>query len=232
MQPSNIMRVRNLSGKRMMRPGLVPKYVVIEGVIGVGKTSLARLLGNSISAKIIYEKPEENPFLDDFYREPNRYAFQTQLFFLLSRYRQQQELFQQELFYEYLVSDYLFAKDRIFAHLNLSDRELYLYDRVAVLLEEKIVKPDLVVYLQSSPVRLMKNIRKRGRSYEKDISESYIRSLNEAYNRFFFNYKETPLLVINAVEIDFVENRQDFEDLANQILRSHSGTEYYSPRVL
>ena len=189
------------------------------------------MLGNHLSAKTVYEKPEENPFLEDFYRDPKRYGFQTQLFFLLSRYRQQQDLFQRELFFEYLITDYLFAKDRIFAHLNLSDRELFLYDRVAVLLEQKIIKPDLVVYLQSNPQRLMQNINKRGRIYEKNISEDYIRSLNEAYNRFFFNYKETALLVINAVEIDFVANRKEFDDLIRQIMRPHSGTEYYSPSL-
>ncbi len=207
----------------------LPRYICIEGVIGAGKTSLTRLLCNYFDARAIYEKPEENPFLEDFYRDPQRYAFQTQLFFLLSRYRQQQESLQTDLFHELTISDYLFAKDRIFAHLNLEDRELFLYDRVAVLLEQDIIKPDLVVYLQSTPERLMLNIRKRGRSYERDISEDYIRSLNEAYNRFFFHYKETPLLVVNSTAIDFVNNKDDFIDLAKQIMRPHSGIEYYSP---
>lgn len=207
----------------------LPRYICIEGVIGAGKTSLTRLLCNHFDARPIYEKPEENPFLEDFYRDPQRYAFQTQLFFLLSRYRQQQEIMQADLFHEMTISDYLFAKDRIFAHLNLEDRELFLYDRVAVLLEKDIIKPDLVVYLQSTPESLMLNIRKRGRSYEKDISEEYIISLNEAYNRFFFHYKETPLLVVNSTAIDFVGNRDDFIDLAKQIMRPHAGIEYYSP---
>jgi deoxyadenosine/deoxycytidine kinase len=206
-----------------------PKYVCIEGVIGAGKTSLTTLMGEYLNAQMIFEQPEENPFLQDFYREPRRFAFQTQLFFLLSRYRQQQESFQTDLFHEYTVSDYLFAKDRIFAHLNLEDRELFLYDRVASLLERDVPKPDLVVYLQSTNERLMDNIRKRGRSYEKSMSADYIRSLNEAYNRFFFHYNDTPLLVINTTEIDFVNNRQDFLDLVDQIMRSHSGIEYYSP---
>ncbi|MBN1464406.1 deoxynucleoside kinase [candidate division KSB1 bacterium] len=206
-----------------------PKYVCIEGVIGVGKTSLTTLMGEYLDALVIYEQPEENPFLHDFYREPRRFAFQTQLFFLLSRYRQQQESFQPDLFHEYTVADYLFAKDRIFAHLNLEDRELFLYDRVASLLERDIPKPDLVVYLQSTNERLLENIRKRGRAYEKGMSADYIKSLNEAYNRFFFHYNDTPLLVINATEIDFVNRRQDFLDLVSQIMRSHSGIEYYSP---
>lgn len=206
-----------------------PKYICVEGVIGVGKTSLTNLLAEYLDAKVIYEQPDENPFLNDFYREPRRFAFQTQLFFLLSRYRQQQESFQTELFHKYTISDYLFAKDRIFAHLNLEDRELYLYDRIASLLEREIPKPDLVVYLQSSPERLMANIRKRSRSYEKNMSEEYIRSLNEAYNRFFFHYNETPLLVINSTLIDFVNNENDFKELVKQIMRSHSGIEYFSP---
>ncbi|MBN2355135.1 deoxynucleoside kinase [candidate division KSB1 bacterium] len=207
----------------------LPRYICVEGVIGAGKTSLTKLLCEYLNARAVYEKPEENPFLEDFYRDPQRYAFQTQLFFLLSRYRQQQESLQADLFYEMTISDYLFAKDRIFAHLNLEDRELFLYDRVAVLLEQDITKPDLVVYLQSTAERLMSNIRKRGRTYERDVSEEYITSLNEAYNRFFFHYKETPLLVVNSTVIDFVENRNDFEDLAKQILRPHAGIEYYSP---
>jgi len=207
----------------------LPSYICIEGVIGAGKTSLTRMLCERMDARAIYEKPEENPFLADFYRDPQRYAFQVQLFFLLSRYRQQQESLQPDLFHEMTISDYLFAKDRIFAHLNLEDRELFLYDKIATLLEQDIIKPDLVVYLQSSVHRLMSNIRKRNRTYEKEISEEYIASLNEAYNRFFFHYQETPLLVVNSTALDFVHNPADFEELVRQILRPHSGIEYYSP---
>jgi len=207
----------------------LPRYICIEGVIGAGKTSLTRMLCERLDAKAIYEKPEENPFLADFYRDPRRYAFQVQLFFLLSRYRQQQENVQSDLFHETAVSDYLFAKDRIFAHLNLEDRELFLYDKIASLLEQDIVKPDLVVYLQSSVERLMANIHKRSRIYEKEMSEEYIFSLNESYNRFFFHYQETPLLVVNSVTIDFVHNKDDFEELVRQIMRPHAGIEYFSP---
>lgn len=205
------------------------QYIAIDGAIGVGKTSLATLLGERFEARVIYEKPEENPFLADFYRDPQRYAFQTQLFFLLSRYRQQQDIPQRDLFHELLIADYVFAKDRIFAHLNLEDRELFLYDKIASLLEKEIPRPDLIIYLQSTPERLMANIRKRQRPYELNISEEYIRSLCEAYNRFFFHYKETPLLVINSTEIDFVNDQEDFEDLVKQILRPQSGTAFYSP---
>jgi len=206
-----------------------PRYICIEGVIGAGKTSLAKLLGQHLNAKIVFERPEENPFLQDFYKNPQKYAFQLQIFFLLSRYRQQHDMIQTDLFYDLMIADYLFAKDRIFAHLNLDDRELLLYDKIASLLEKDLLKPDLVVYLQSSPERLMANIRRRGRSYEKEVSEDYVRSLNEAYNRFFFHYHDSPLLVINSTILDFVNSPGDFQELVDQIMRPHSGIEYYSP---
>ncbi|MFQ5770812.1 MAG: deoxynucleoside kinase [bacterium] len=205
------------------------QYIAIEGVIGVGKTSLANLLANYFGGKVILEKHEENPFLKDFYKDPRKFAFSTQLFFLLSRYRQQQEIPQRDLFHELLVADYIFAKDRIFATLNLETRELFLYDKVASMLEQDVSRPDLVIYLQSNTERLMSNINNRNRSYEKNITEEYIRALNEAYNRFFLNYNATPLLIINTTEIDFVNKKEDFEDLVNQIEKPISGTQYYSP---
>jgi len=175
------------------------------------------MLAEKYNARILLEIVEENPFLADFYRDRKRYAFQTQLFFLLSRYRQQQQIVQQDLFQGSLVSDYLFAKDKIFAYLNLENRELALYEKIIVLLERDIVKPDLVVYLKSSPDRLMANIRKRGRDFERDMSESYIKSLNDAYNHFFNRYTETDLLTINATEIDFVNVSSDFESIVDKI---------------
>jgi deoxyadenosine/deoxycytidine kinase len=205
------------------------QYLAIEGVIGAGKSSLAARMAERYGARLLLEQHEENPFLSDFYRDPARFAFSTQMFFLLSRYRQQQELPQKDLFHDLLVADYLFAKDRIFATLTLEERELGLYDKVARLLERDILKPDLVVYLQMSTERLMKNIRQRDRSYERSMSEEYIRNLNEAYNRFFFNYTDTPLLVINATAIDFVHQESDFEDLMIQLNRPISGVQYYSP---
>ncbi|MGH7493441.1 MAG: deoxynucleoside kinase [bacterium] len=205
------------------------QYLAIEGVIGAGKSSLATRMAERYGARLLLEQHEENPFLQDFYRDPARFAFSTQMFFLLSRYRQQQELPQRDLFHDLLVADYLFAKDRIFATLTLEERELGLYDKVARLLERDILKPDLVVYLQMSTERLMKNIRLRDRSYERNMSADYIRDLNEAYNRFFFNYTETPLLVINATAIDFVHKEKDFEDLIVQLNRPISGVQYYSP---
>lgn len=205
------------------------QYIAIEGVIGVGKTSLAVKMADHFGGKNLLEKHEENPFLKDFYNNPRQFAFPTQLFFLLSRYRQQQEIPQRELFHDLLITDYIFAKDRIFASLNLEDRELFLYDKVASMLEQDIPRPDLVLYLQSNTQRIISNIRKRSRDYEKNITEDYIRALNEAYNRFFFNYANSPLLIINTSEIDFVNNEEDFEDLLQQMNRPISGTEYYSP---
>lgn len=205
------------------------QYIVVEGVIGVGKTSLAQRMGERLNARLLLERHEENPFLPDFYRDPRRFAFPTQLFFLLSRYRQQHEIPQRDLFHELLIADYHFAKDRIFASLTLEDRELVLYDKIAQLLERDVPRPDLIIYLQSSTGRLMANIRRRNRPYERNMSEQYIRELNDAYNRFFFNYREKPLLVINATELDFVNNDQDLEDLLLQLQRPISGVQYYSP---
>lgn len=205
-------------------------YFAIEGVIGAGKTSLARLLGEKLEAKLILEQSETNPYLEDFYRDPQRYAFQIQLFFLLSRYRQLLNLPQRDLFHKYLIADYIFVKDKIFAYLNLEQRDLVLYERVATLMEQELPKPDLVIYLQSSTERLVTNIKKRKKSYEKHMSSEYIKRLNEAYNEFFFRYNETPLLVINASEIDFVHNEEDLNDLLQQILNPPTGMKYYVPR--
>ena len=208
---------------------MIYRYIAIEGVIGVGKTSLAHLFAERLSGKLVLEKPEDNPFLEEFYRDPVRYAFQTQIFFLLSRYQQQKEFPQQDLFHPVIVSDYLFAKDKIFAHINLSERELVLYDRIVELMEPYIPKPDLVIYLQSSTDRLMKNIKIRARSYEKPMSEEYIRTLNEAYNHFFFHYHDTPLLIVNSSKIDFVNNSKDLENLIDIIMRPITGISYYNP---
>jgi len=206
------------------------RYIVIEGVIGVGKTSLAEILAQRLQGQLVLEHPEENPFLETFYDDPRRYAFQTQLFFLLSRYRQQQELPQLDFFHPILVADYLFAKDKIFAYINLSTAELLLYDRLMEILEPRIRKPDLVIYLQSSTERLMRNIRLRNRPYESSMSEDYIRTLNEAYNQFFLNYSETPLLIVNSTRLDFVKNKEDLESLVREIMREHTGRAFYNPR--
>ena len=205
-------------------------YFAIEGVIGVGKTTLARLLTEKVDAKLVLEQPELNPYLKDFYRDPQRYAFQIQIFFLLSRYRQLLNIPQQDLFHKYLIADYIFAKDKIFAFMNLEPRDLILYERVVTLMEKELPKPDLVIYLQSTTEKLVANIKKRNKEYEKNISTEYIKKLNEAYNDFFFRYTETPLLVINTSEIDFVHNVDDLDDLLQQILNPPTGMKYYMPR--
>jgi len=205
------------------------RYIVVEGVIGVGKTSLSRLLSERLPARLVLEEVEENPFLKDFYRDRARYAFQTQMHFLFSRYQQQRTLRQMELFRERMVADYLFQKDRIFASLNLSERELALYERLVGWLELEVMKPDVVVYLQASPDVLMERIARRARPYEKEMEREYIKHLNEAYNHFFFHYTEAPLLVVNTNAIDFVNNAEDFEDLRARIVSHRSGTVYYAP---
>ena len=205
------------------------RYIAVEGVIGVGKTSLSKLLADRLQAQLVLEEVEENPFLKDFYRDRERYAFQTQMHFLFSRYQQQRGLRQTELFSDRLVSDYLFQKDRIFAGLNLSERELALYERLVVWLELDVVKPDVVVYLQAGADVLLERIARRGRPFEKDMDREYIRQLNEAYNHFFFHYTEAPLLVVNTSGIDFVNNPDDFEDLLRRIVSHRQGTVYYAP---
>lgn len=210
--------------------GVLPwRYIVVEGVIGAGKTSLTKLLATRTGARLNLEVVEENPFLGKFYGDRAAWAFQTQIFFLLSRYRQQQQLFQSELFRDAIVSDYLFAKDRIFANLNLSDDELALYDQLAQILEQRIMKPDLVVYLQARTQVLMERIRWRGRSFEREIGAEYIESLNGAYNYFFHHYRDTPLLVVNTNDLDFVNAPRDFELLYEQLLEPFQGARFFAP---
>ena len=207
------------------------RYVVVEGAIGVGKTSLVRLLAERMQARLVLEEVEENPFLKDFYRDLGQFAFQTQMHFLFSRYQQQRSLRQMDLFSERMVADYLFQKDRIFANLNLSERELALYEKMVGWLEMDVMKPDVVVYLQAGTDRLLDRISRRGRAYERDIDRGYLNALNEAYNHFFFHYVDSPLLVVNTNSIDFVNRPDDFEDLRRRILTHRQGTVYYQPIV-
>ena len=207
----------------------IPYHIAVEGTIGVGKTSLAKILGERLEAKLILEEFEENPFLVDFYKDAERFAFQTQLFFLLSRYRQQQELQQTDLFTKALISDYMFVKDRLFAALNLNDKEMDLYNSVARILEKNVSSPDMVIFLQSDTDRLMLNIKKRGREYEKSIDWKYIDALNQIYNEFFFRYDKSPLLIINTNDIDFVNNKTDLEEIIEFIRTPGEGTRYFNP---
>ncbi|MBN2171091.1 MAG: deoxynucleoside kinase [Candidatus Krumholzibacteriota bacterium] len=212
----------------MPEPGQ-PGYIVVEGVIGVGKTSLARLLAERLGARLSLEEVEENPFLKHFYADPARYAFQTQIFFLLSRFRQQTELLQGELFQRLLVSDYHFAKDRIFANITLGDEELALYDLVAGALAPRVPTPDLVIYLQASLETLLERIGRRGRPMERDLKPSYLETLTEAYNHFFFHYQGSPLLVVNTDRMDFVRRPEHLDDLVRRVLAPFTGTRYYVP---
>ena len=205
------------------------KYIVTEGPIGVGKTSLTSLLAEKLGAQLILERAEDNPFLADFYNDPERYRFQTQMFFLLSRFSQQREMAQPDLFTRITISDYLFDKDRIFAYLNLDENELALYEQFYKIIEPKIVRPDLVIFLQADTETLLRRIKLRARPFEKEISHDYIAIVNEAYNHFFFRYSETPLLVINTSDIDLVRRQEDLDDLLRQILSMKQGTQYYVP---
>ena len=204
-------------------------YIAIEGPIGVGKTSLANLLSKELGARLVLEDFEDNPFLPDFYNDPDRFAFQTQLFFLLQRYRQQQDLRQVDMFQKLLITDYMFVKDRLFASLNLDDKEMSLYDTVATLLERNIIKPDLVIYLQGDTDVLMNNIAKRGRNMERNVTWEYIDALNQVYTEYFFRYQETPLVIINTNNIDFVENERDLKEVIKYIRQPITGTKFFNP---
>ena len=206
-----------------------PRYIAIEGPIGVGKSSLAKILAQKYASRLVKEEVEGNPFLERFYENPRKFAFQTQLFFLLSRYRQQRELAQGDLFEAGLVCDYILAKDKIFALINLEDDEISLYESIYKLLVSTLPKPDLVIYLQARPEVLLSRVRKRGITYERNISLDYLRTLSDAYNEYFFHYNETPLLVVNTSEIDFVESPRDLEHLVREVKSVKRGTQHYIP---
>lgn len=205
------------------------RYIVVEGPIGVGKTSLASSLAKRFGGAAVLEVVEENPFLPRFYEDRQKYAFQTQLFFLLSRFKQQQELAQQDLFDAVRVTDYLLAKDRLFAALNLDRNELALYERVYDALAPRVAKPDLVIYLQARLDVLLARIRRRGREYERKFDSGYLEEVMKAYNEFFFHYSESPLLVINTSDIDFVNDEADLENLIGVIRKHRRGIHHYLP---
>jgi len=205
------------------------QFVVIEGVIGAGKTALAEFLGQAWNARLVLEDVERNPYLEEFYRDRPRYAFQTQITFLLARYQQQQELLQRDIFSPRIVSDYLFQKDRIFANVNLSDKELRLYDSLFPLLERDVPTPDVVVYLQASTPRLLKRIEARARAFETDMSREYVAALNEAYNYFFFHYDAAPVLVVDSNDLQLESHPEQGHDLLARIEEHTGGTVYYRP---
>jgi deoxyguanosine kinase len=205
------------------------RYIAVEGPIGAGKTTLAGLLVERLGGRLVAETFADNPFLASFYEDRRQYAFQTQVFFLLSRFQQQQTLSQQDLFNQVTVADYLFAKDRIFASLNLDPSELALYEQVYTLLGGRTMKPDLVVYLQARVDVLLSRVRRRGRDMERRIDSDYLDRLSTAYNDFFFHYDEAPLLVVNTSDIDLAGSASDADALLQVIRRHRKGTAHYNP---
>jgi deoxyguanosine kinase len=203
--------------------------IAIEGNIGVGKTSLARLMVHRLGGRLVEERVDDNPFLERFYDDMGAFALQAQLVFLMNRYKLQLALSQMDLFADLVVLDYIFARDRIFANVTLSDEELVLYERIASELETKLVKPSLVIYLQASSSVLFDRIQTRGKSYERGISRDYLEALNDAFNHYFFNYSEGPLLVVNTDAMDFVNDERHFADLVRRVGEPVTHTEFYVP---
>jgi deoxyguanosine kinase len=204
------------------------RSIAVEGPIGVGKTSFVQLLARKFDAHVVLESVD-NPFLKSFYEDKPGAAFQAQLFFLLSRYRQLQDLTHRDLFHQVTLIDYIFPKDKIFAYLNLDDSELLIYDKLYALLEERTPKPDLVIFLQAQTKTLGERIHGRRRDVEQEISEAYVNEVNKAYNYFFFHYNQTPLLVIDTTSIDFVHHEGHLDELVEQIRKMEHGVQYYRP---
>ena len=207
----------------------VPRYIVVEGTIGVGKTSLAKRLAATYSASLMLEAAEENPFLERFYRNPRSAALPAQLFFLFQRAKQLETLHQHDLFAQMHVSDYLFDKDRLFAGINLEPDELALYEQVYARLVLEMPRPDLVIYLQAPTDVLLERIARRGIRYEQQIERSYLERLNQAYASFFYDYRAAPLLIVNAGQADFVNRDQDYQQLLSEIARVKPGRQYFNP---
>lgn len=212
----------------MSNESFLYNYLAVDGPIGVGKTTLVEMLTRRFEGVKVLEDVK-NPFLDKFYKDRPGSAFQTQLYFLLSRFKQQQEIIQRELFQRLVVADYPFVKDRIFAYLNLSDDELLIYDKLYTMLEPQVPSPDLVLYLVADLDTCLTRIRKRQRSYERGISEQYLTELIDAYNHYYHHYRQTPLLVIDTRSLNFPDRPEDFDELLEQLSKPIHGTQYYTP---
>lgn len=213
----------------MKSPDNKPGFIVVEGPVGVGKTTLAKRLAESFNTDLLLEGADENPFLNGFYENKKNVAFQTQLFFLFQRAQQMQDLRQADMFRPVHVADFIMEKDRLFAELTLDDEEFKLYQQVYQHLTIDAPAPDLVIYLQASVDVLRKRISQRGREYERFMSREYLNKLNESYARFFYDYNQSPLLIVNAEEIDLVNNERDYMLLLEQIRRIKSGRHYFNP---
>jgi deoxyadenosine/deoxycytidine kinase len=204
------------------------RYVVVEGPIGVGKTSLARRLADHIGAATMLEKPDENPFLAKFYQDPSRYALATQLFFLFQRGNEVRDLAQMDLFRKTTVTDYLFDKDTLFARLNLNDEEFSLYQQIYQTLQLQAPVPDLVIYLQAAPETLVERVRLRAQPYESGISDRYLMRLSQSYSDFFYHYDAAPVLIVNNDSLNFVDTDEDFGLLLKRIEEMRGPREFFS----
>ena len=218
-----------MDGKAVQKGGGHPRFIVVEGPIGVGKTSLALRLAESFGGEVLLEQTEANPFLERFYRSGRAAALPAQLFFLFQRARQLEELRQSDLFASVRIADYLFAKDRLFAELNLDRQEMSLYQQISDNLEVEAPVPDLVIYLQASVDALLQRISRRGIAYERMIDRGYLERLTDAYARFFYEYDAGPLLIVNASSIDPIHNAADYEQLFRQIRRTTGGRHFFNP---
>lgn len=205
------------------------KYIVVEGPIGVGKTTLARKIASALGAGLSLEQSAENPFLERFYKSPAQFALQTQLFFLFQRVRQQKEIRQGDLFSPIRIADFMLAKDPLFARITLDDDELYLYEQVYRQLVPEVPVPDLVIYLQAPTEVLLSRIRKRGVLFERNMERRYLEQLTESYTRFFLSYHQSALLMVNAENLNFVENKEHFQLLLKQANSITSGRHYFNP---
>ena len=215
-----------------MQKAFPHRYISIEGPIGVGKTTLTKLLCEELNAQPFLEEFEDNPFLRSFYEDPKTVAFQTQVYFLMARYKQQQRLEQPDLFSQRVVSDYIFAKDRIFAYLNLQDEEIKLYEKIYDLVGQQTLKPDLVVYLSADVDTLMQRIHQRGRNYEDNVDPDYLHQLMKIYGDFFSHYSETPLLMVDTTHLNFPERPEDYHLILEAIASTTEGTRHLQKSCL
>lgn len=215
----------------MKNVSLSKKYIVVEGPIGVGKTTLARHIASHLGAGLILEQPDENPFLERFYKMPDQYALQTQLYFLFQRVKQLKQLRQEDMFAPVMIADYMLDKDPLFARLTLDEDELYLYEQVYAQLAKEVPKPDLVIFLQAPTHVLIERIRKRGILFERNMERSYLEKLNDTYMRYFMSYNHSPLLTINAQHANFIESEEHFSMLMQEIDSISSGKHYFNPMV-